>query len=37
MNPRREALIDLSLYCAMATCFGALGVIVSLLIQGVVR
>lgn len=34
MNPRREALKDLLLYLAMATCFGALGVIVSLLIQG---
>lgn len=34
MNPRREALIDLSLYCAFGLTFMALGAVVSLLIQG---
>jgi hypothetical protein len=36
MNPRREALIDLSLWCAFGLTFMALGAVASLLVQGVV-
>lgn len=36
LNPRREALIDLSLWCAFGLTFMALGAVASLLMQGVV-
>lgn len=36
MNPRREALIDLCLWCAFGLTFMAIGAVVSLMIQGVV-
>lgn len=36
MKPRREALIDLSLFCAFGLTFMALGAVASLLVQGVV-
>lgn len=34
LNPRREALIDLSLWCAFGLTFMALGAVASLLVQG---
>lgn len=36
LNPRREALIDLSLFCAFGLTFMGLGAMASLLVQGVV-
>jgi hypothetical protein len=35
MNPRREALIDPSLFCAFGLTFMALGAVAFLLVQGV--